>query len=93
MTAKRKLNASTAWTIAVVAIGLGTLGTLLMTNAVNHAGWNPWVVVVGWAFIVALAAMVIKLRGSTGLASRPMGPMGGRDGVHPGDGMNAGDGG
>jgi hypothetical protein len=85
MTAKRKLEPSTLWTIAIAAIGLGTLGTLLVTNAVNHAGWNPWVVVVGWAVIVALAAMVMKLRGSTGLGSRPMGPMGG---THPGDGMN-----
>lgn len=90
MTAHRKLNASTLWIIAIAAIGLGALATLLVTNAINHAGWNPWVVVVGWAAIVALASMLIKLRGSTGFDSRPMGPMGG---THPGDGMNAGDGG
>jgi hypothetical protein len=92
MTAKRKLNASTRWIIAVAAIGLGTLVTLLVTNAVNHAGWNPWVVAVGWAVIVALAGMVVKLRGSTGLGSRAMGPMGGQGGTHPGDGMSTGGG-
>jgi hypothetical protein len=92
MTAKRKLNASTLWIIAIAAIGLGALATLLVTNAVNHAGWNPWVVVVGWAAIVALASMGIKLRGAS-LGSRPMGPIGGRGGSHPGDGINASDGG
>jgi len=93
MAAARKLSANAQWAIALAVIGLGVAATLVIANAVNHAGWNPWVTVVAWAGIVALVAMLVKLRGSTGLSSRPMGPMGGRGSTHPGDGINAGDGG
>ena len=93
MTASRKFSASTQWAIAVAAIGLGVAVTLVVANVVNDAGWNPWVVSVCWVAAVALATLLVKARRNTGLASRPMGPMGGHGGSHPGDGMHAGDGG
>lgn len=37
--------------------------------------------------------VLVKLRGGTGLSAKPMRPMGGQGGSHPGDGMHAGDGG
>ena len=78
--------------MAGLVIGTGVLVTQVVANSVNQAGWRPWLVVVGWVAVVALATMLVKLRGSTGLASRPLGPMGGHGGTHPGDGMHAGDG-
>jgi hypothetical protein len=93
MKANRKLSTSTQWAIAMAAIGLGVVATLIVANAFYHAGWRLWIVAIGWAGIIALATIFIKLRGSTGLGSRTMGPMGGQGGTHPGDGMHAGDGG
>ena len=87
-----RLTARIQWAIAIVAIGTGVLATLLVANAVNHAGWSPWTVAVGWGAAVGVAALLIKLRGSTGLASRPLGPMGGHGSTQPGDGTNAGGG-
>ncbi|HEY7593957.1 MAG TPA: hypothetical protein VH969_12455 [Actinophytocola sp.] len=93
MTTERKLAARTQWAIAIVVIAVAVLATLIVANTINHAGWNPWVVTLGCATVVGLGTVLIKLRGSTGLNAKPMGPMGGQGGSHPGDGMHAGDGG
>ena len=91
MTANRKLDASVQWAIAALAVGAGMLATLAVANAVNHAGWSPWTVLVGWVAIVAVATILIKLRGSTALGSGTTGPMGGHKSTRPGDGIHGGD--
>jgi hypothetical protein len=50
-------------------------GALVVANAINHDGWNPWAVAVSWAGIVALAPILVKLRGSAELSSRTLRPM------------------
>jgi hypothetical protein len=73
MAAKRKLTARAQWAIAILVIGTGVLATLLVANAVNHAGWDPWLVAVGWVAVVGVFTVSIKLRANSGLT----GPMGG----------------
>lgn len=92
MAASRRFSASAQWAIAITVAALGVVGTLLVANAVNHAGWSPWTAALGWAGIVALGTVLVKLRGSPGLGSRAVGPMGDRGGAQPGDGMQAGGG-
>jgi hypothetical protein len=89
MTANRRLSTRSLWAIVATVMGTGVLATLVVANAINHAGWSPWLVVVGWGALVALATVLFKLRGSTALGSGSVGPMGGR-GTHTGDGMHGG---
>lgn len=65
MPADRRLGGGTQWGIATAATGLGVLITLIVTNAINHAGWSPWAVVLGWIAIIAVATLFIKLRHSS----------------------------
>jgi hypothetical protein len=92
MSFNRRLGGGTQWIIAVAAAGLGTLATLMISNAINHAGWSPWAVVLAWIAIVAVATMLVKLRRTSlhgfdprGADSRWGGPGAGEGGM-PADG-------
>ena len=89
----RRLGGGTQWAIATAATGLGVLATLIVTNAINHAGWNPWPVVLTWIAITALATLLIKLRRSSLRGLDPGAPGTHWAGTGAGDGISGGDGG
>jgi hypothetical protein len=87
MSDDRRLTTSTQWLIATTAAVLGTAATLVVANAVNHSGWSPWAVALGWIVLVGLATVLVKLRHSSGLGMP--GP-GGHGTLGPGDGTQGG---
>jgi hypothetical protein len=89
MSANRRLSPNIQWAIAVAAMVLGAVATLLVANALNHAGWSPWTVSVSWIAGIALATMLVKLRHSSGAGIPQPGGHGAPGG---GDGMQAGGG-
>jgi hypothetical protein len=87
MSFNRRLGGGTQWAIATAATGIGVLATLIVTNTINHAGWNPWPVVLTWIGITAW-----PLCSSSSAAAR-LGP--GAPGTHwagtgAGDGISGG---
>jgi hypothetical protein len=93
MPSDRRPGGGTQWAIATAATGLGVLATLVATNAINHAGWSPSPVAIGWIAIVALATMLIKLRHSSFRGLGPGAPGNHWPGTAGGDGISGGGGG
>jgi hypothetical protein len=89
MSTDRRLTTGSQWLIAATAAVLGTVATLVLANAVNHSGWSPWGVALGWLVLVGLATMLVKLRHSSGTGMP--GP-GGHGSLGSGDGPPAGGG-
>jgi hypothetical protein len=65
---------------------------LLIANVVNHAGWSPWVVVVSWIAVIAVATRLVKLRRTSLHGFDPRGANNRWGQTTPGDGMHSGGG-
>lgn len=74
MSFNRRFRDGAEWAIAAGATGLGVFATLIVTNAIIHAGWSRWFVVVCWIAIIGMATLFIKLRHSSPPRPQPRRP-------------------